>query len=127
MDDLAPSPLDSVNNDLARSPNREIDIAHVTYWHDRVHIGQMEVDSKKAKTLFHPLLERVAAGEVITISNAGVPVARLIPIQRSMTKRQLGIDKGKIWMADDFDSPSTDIEASFASSNEPARKRRKRN
>jgi prevent-host-death family protein len=74
----------------------------------------MEVNVKEAKTLFYHLLERVADGEEITISSAGVPTARLVPIQRAVAKRQLGIDEGRIWIARDFDRPSAKLEASLA-------------
>ena len=40
----------------------------------------MEVGSYEAKTHLAQLLERVAAGERITITKHGVPVAMLIPI-----------------------------------------------
>jgi prevent-host-death family protein len=68
----------------------------------------MEVNIHDAKTNFSKLLQRVAAGEEITIAKAGVPVARLVPIGPSKTKRKLGIDRGRIWMADDFDGPLPD-------------------
>ena len=38
-----------------------------------------KVNTHEAKTSFSQLLRRVAAGEEITISNRGVPVARLVP------------------------------------------------
>ena len=47
------------------------------------------------------LLQRVAAGEEIVISNRGVPVARLIPV----SPRPLGLDKNRVQIADDFDAP----------------------
>jgi antitoxin (DNA-binding transcriptional repressor) of toxin-antitoxin stability system len=46
----------------------------------------------------------VSAGEEIIIARAGKPVAKLSPVlPQSAGKRVPGIDKGKIWMADDFD------------------------
>ena len=39
------------------------------------------VGSNQAKTQFSQLLDRVAAGEEITITRHGVPVARLLPVQ----------------------------------------------
>lgn len=86
----------------------------------------MEVNVHEAKTHLSRLLQRVASGEEITIANAGVPVARLVPIEFSQSKRQLGIDEGKIWMADDFDAPSPEIEALFAGADKPMPKRTKR-
>jgi prevent-host-death family protein len=65
----------------------------------------MEVNIHEAKTHLSRLLQRVAGGEEITIANAGVPVARLVPVDSSKTKRKLGRDTGLIRIADDFDSP----------------------
>jgi prevent-host-death family protein len=39
-----------------------------------------------AKTHFSELLERVAAGEQITITRHGAPVARLVPVDRAVTE-----------------------------------------
>lgn len=65
----------------------------------------MEVNIHEAKTHFSKLLQRVAGGEEITIANAGVPVARLVPIKPNGSKRKLGVDNGLIKIADDFDAP----------------------
>ena len=85
----------------------------------------MEVNVHEAKTHLSRLLQRVAAGEEIVIANAGVPVARLVPIELSQSKRQLGIDEGKIWMAEDFDAPSPELEALFAGT-KPSKSKRAR-
>ncbi len=68
----------------------------------------MKVNIHEAKTNFSKLLRRVAAGEEITIAKSGVPVARLVPIAPKHAKRKLGLYKGQIWMADDFDAPLPD-------------------
>jgi len=59
----------------------------------------------EAKTHLSRLLVRVEAGAEIVISRAGKPVARLVPVARSKGKRPLGKDKGKGWIAGDFDAP----------------------
>ncbi len=65
------------------------------------------VNVHAAKTHFSKLLAKVSAGEEIIIAKAGKPVARLSPIKiQSPKKRVPGIDKGKIWIADDFDKMS---------------------
>jgi prevent-host-death family protein len=64
-----------------------------------------EVNVHEAKTHLSRLLNRVAAGEEIVISKAGRPVARLVPFQRKVRKRVPGKDRGKVWIADDFDAP----------------------
>ena len=65
------------------------------------------VNVHEAKTHFSKLLQRVAGGEEITIAKAGTPVARLVPIATAW-KRPLGMDSGKVWIADDFDAPLPD-------------------
>jgi prevent-host-death family protein len=62
----------------------------------------------QAKTHLSRLLARVSLGEEITIAKAGKPIARLVPIQQKLKERVPGTDKGKIWMAPDFDAPLPD-------------------
>jgi prevent-host-death family protein len=65
------------------------------------------VNVHEAKTHFSKLLARVSAGEEIVIAKAGKPVARLSPILPAASKKRVpGIDKGKIWMAKDFNVTS---------------------
>jgi prevent-host-death family protein len=42
----------------------------------------------EAKTHFSELLERAAAGEQITITRHGVPVARLVPFQQGFSEEE---------------------------------------
>lgn len=53
------------------------------------------INIHKAKTHFSKLLLRVHAGEEITISKAGKPYAKLVPLKHK-TKRIPGIAKGKV-------------------------------
>jgi prevent-host-death family protein len=65
------------------------------------------VNIHEAKTHFSKLLAKVSAGEEIVIAKAGKPIARLAPIAPATSGRRVpGIDKGKIWMAKDFNSMS---------------------
>jgi prevent-host-death family protein len=69
----------------------------------------MEVNIHEAKTHLSRLLQRVANGEEVTIARAGVPVARLVPVAPVKKKiRPLGMDRGRVWVADDFDAPLPD-------------------
>jgi len=69
----------------------------------------MEVNIHEAKTHLSRLLQRVAAGEEVTIARSGVPVARLVPVEPEKKKiRPLGFARGEIWIADDFDAPLPD-------------------
>ena len=67
----------------------------------------MEVNIHEAKTHLSRLLQRVAAGEEVTIARSGVPVARLVAVEPK-AKRPLGFARGQIWIADDFDAPLPD-------------------
>lgn len=71
-----------------------------------------EFNVHEAKTHLSRLLERVAAGERITISRAGRPVADLVPHQRRTVR--FGGLHGRIRYDDtDFDGPDPDIQRMF--------------
>ena len=73
----------------------------------------MSVGVHEAKTHLSRLLERVAAGEEIEITNRGRVVARLVAPDRRASLN-LGFDRGRIWVADDFDAPlPEDLQAAF--------------
>ena len=57
-----------------------------------------------AKTNLSRLVERASHGEEIIIAKAGNPVARLTAYQQVASRRKPGIWKGKVAIADDFDS-----------------------
>lgn len=61
------------------------------------------VNVHEAKTQLSRLLARVAAGEEVVIAKAGKPVAKLVPLPRRI-RRAAGVDRGKVWMAEDFDA-----------------------
>ncbi|WP_254781838.1 type II toxin-antitoxin system Phd/YefM family antitoxin [Modestobacter sp. DSM 44400] len=66
----------------------------------------------EAKTHLSRLLEQVAAGAEVEITNRGRVVARLVGPARS--RPNLGFDRGRIRMADDFDAPlPEDVQAAF--------------
>lgn len=55
------------------------------------------VGAYDAKTHFSELLEKVAAGEEITITRHGTPVARLVPVKKKYTpdERRAAIERIK--------------------------------
>jgi prevent-host-death family protein len=63
------------------------------------------INIHEAKTQLSKLLSRVALGEEFTISNRGVPVAKLVPYISPEIKgdRIPGRLTGQIEIADDFD------------------------
>ena len=69
----------------------------------------VEVNVHEAKTHLSKLLARVAAGEEVLISRAGKPMARLVPAGKAARpRRKPDRDKGRGWIADDFDGPLAD-------------------
>lgn len=61
----------------------------------------------QAKTQLSELLRRVAAGEEITITRGGEPIAKIVPL-RPRTSRMLGQDRGLYAVSEDFDLPLPD-------------------
>jgi prevent-host-death family protein len=68
------------------------------------------VNIHEAKTHLSRLVERVEAGEEITLARAGRPVAKLVPYVRPREPREPGLWKGRVWMAPDWDSPEVNAE-----------------
>lgn len=68
----------------------------------------MQVNIHEAKTHLSRLLQRVAGGEEITIARAGAPVARLVAVKPRRGPRPMGMDRGRIWISEDFDAPLPD-------------------
>lgn len=68
------------------------------------------VNVHAAKTHLSRLLERVEAGEEITLARAGRPVAKLVPYVPRREPRRLGLLKGRAWIAPEFDTPEVNDE-----------------
>jgi prevent-host-death family protein len=66
-----------------------------------------EVGVHEAKTTLSDLLRRVAAGEEVTITRSGRPVAMIVPVPRH-GPRVLGADRGLFDVPADFDAPLPD-------------------
>jgi len=64
----------------------------------------VEVGVHEAKSTLSELLRRVAAGEEVTITRAGEPVAMLVPMPRR-GPRKFGADEGRFVVPDDFNDP----------------------
>ena len=62
------------------------------------------VNIHEAKTHLSRLLLDVENGQEVTIARAGRPIARLVPAEKPR-KRELGLERGQIWIAPDFDDP----------------------
>jgi prevent-host-death family protein len=62
----------------------------------------------EAKTTLSQLLKRVAAGEDVVITNAGEPVARLVPVSGE-PRRRIGVYEGRFDVPDDLDETPAEI------------------
>jgi prevent-host-death family protein len=58
----------------------------------------------EAKTHLSRIIERVERGEEITISRAGTPVAKIIPLAPRRPRAGRGSLRGKLILANDWDS-----------------------
>lgn len=69
----------------------------------------------EAKSSLSQLVQRAAKGEVILIGPHGKAEAKLVPMDApTHIDRQIGIMKGRLHVAEDFDAPlPPDVVASF--------------
>jgi prevent-host-death family protein len=67
----------------------------------------------EAKTRLSRLIDQALAGEEVQIARSGQPLVRLVPIQLDSQPRQGGQLRGKMWIAEDFDAPDSEIEKLF--------------
>lgn len=58
----------------------------------------------EAKTNLSRIIERVESGEEIIISRAGHPVAKVVPLRRSVVRTGRGSLRGSLVIAEDWDS-----------------------
>ncbi len=66
-----------------------------------------------AKTNLSRLIEAVLAGKDVVIAKAGKPVAKLISYKEKKKPRVPGKWTGKVWISDDFDEESEEINKLF--------------
>ena len=63
------------------------------------------VNIHEAKTHLSRLAEEVAAGEEIIVAKAGKPMMKMVPLSNVTQSRVIGMLKGKIHIAKNFDAP----------------------
>lgn len=66
-----------------------------------------------AKTNLSKLIEQVLAGNDVVIAKAGKPVAKLVSYKELKKPRKPGAWKGKVWISDDFNDESDEINKLF--------------
>ncbi|MDO8485840.1 MAG: type II toxin-antitoxin system Phd/YefM family antitoxin [Candidatus Limnocylindrales bacterium] len=79
------------------------------------------VNIHEAKTNLSRLIERVQAGEEITIAKAGKPIARLSAIHERPKRRVPGMDKGKVIIHPNFDDPLPEFDEDYMHPEHPMR------
>lgn len=74
------------------------------------------VNTYQAKTILSQLIARALAGEEIVIAKAGEPQVTLTPFKSKKNKktfRKPGLWKGKVFISDDFNEESEEINKMF--------------
>ncbi len=69
----------------------------------------VSIGAFQAKTELSRLLRATRAGKRFVITQRGVPVAELIPVQPNQLGSAWGDLAGRITMSDDFDAPLDDF------------------
>ena len=82
-------------------------------------VDGMRVNVGEAKTNLSSLLARVEAGEDVEIARNGVPVAKLVRIEREMRPGEkflagAGAMAGQIWISDDFEFSEQELDEMYA-------------
>ena len=65
----------------------------------------MKIGIHEAKTKLSKLIPAVLSGEEVIITKSGHPLVKLVPVQETCGKRQMGIYSGKINFHEGFDKP----------------------
>ncbi len=73
----------------------------------------MDVDIDEAGRQLDRLGELARRGEAVIITKEGRPYLELMPHRGGKRERRLGLLKGKIWTAPDFDRTPEDVVEAF--------------
>lgn len=76
------------------------------------------INMHEAKTRLSVLVEEAIAGEEVVIAKSGVPMVRLVPVQRDTAPRKPGRFKGKISVSSDFEQTPEEVIDTFEGRNE---------
>lgn len=73
-----------------------------------------QINIYEAKTQLSSLVDRAVSGEEIVIARHGRPLVKLVPVEpKPRGAVKLGIAKGQIWIAPDFDKTDEEIIRAF--------------
>jgi prevent-host-death family protein len=73
-------------------------------------MSEHAIDLNHAPAQLRDLVRQAARGEDVILTEAGQPVAKIIPISHAMGPREFGSARGLIHMDDDFDDPLEEFE-----------------
>jgi prevent-host-death family protein len=74
-------------------------------------VGELaQYNIHEAKTQLSRIIDRVEHGEIVVISRAGHPVAKVVPLADVRRRTGRGSLAGRISYADDWDSAETNAE-----------------
>jgi prevent-host-death family protein len=80
----------------------------------------MQINLYEAKTRLSELVEAASKGKAVTIGKAGKPLAKLGPLELPRRRIKLGLMRGGIRIARDFDAPlPEDVLDAFAGKRRP--------
>lgn len=68
---------------------------------------------QEAKAYLLELIQSVLEGEDVAISREGKPLVRLVRYEGELEPRIPGTWEGRVWIADDFNDESEEINAMF--------------
>lgn len=78
----------------------------------------LTVNMHDAKTTLSKLVEQALAGEEVVIAKAGIPLVKLVPVQRIEAPRKPGRFKSQIVIAPDFDTTPEEVISAFEGGSE---------
>lgn len=68
-----------------------------------------QVTIHQAQTRLSRLIQKALNGEEIVIAKGKVPLVKLVAVRNGNSERRIGVDKGLVEIADDFDAPLDDF------------------
>jgi antitoxin (DNA-binding transcriptional repressor) of toxin-antitoxin stability system len=69
----------------------------------------VQVTIHQAQTRLSQLIRKALAGEEIVIAKGKTPLVKLVAIHIGRTARKIGVDKGLVEIAEDFNAPPDDF------------------
>ena len=66
------------------------------------------ISIRDAKARLNELVKRALQGDDIVIAEADTPLVRLVPVAGRDRPRVAGLNRGQVWVSEDFDEPLPD-------------------